>query len=101
MECKLAYLSACRSACKNITTGKNLCSTLISNGYKAAIGYTGDVDIWYSRIFEEVFYVYLTDGMSVYEATEATKNFLRRNYPKVYNEVVPYVEEFGNLGLKI
>lgn len=101
MECKLAYLSACKSACKNTATGKNLCSTLISNGYKTAIGYTDNVDIWYSRIYEEVFYLYLTDGMSVYEAFEATNKFLERNYPKVYEEVVPFVAAFGNLGITL
>lgn len=101
MECKLAYLSACKSACKNTATGKNLCSTLINNGYKAAMGYTDNVDIWYSRIYEEVFYLYLTDGMSVYGAVDATNRFLERNYPKVYEEIVPFVVVFGNLGIKL
>ena len=39
MDCKLAYFGACRSAQNNISIGKNLCSTLVSNGYKAVVGY--------------------------------------------------------------
>lgn len=65
------------------------------------MGYTDNVDIWYSRIYEEVFYLYLTDGMSVYGAVDATNKFLERNYPKVYEEIVPFVAVFGNLGIKL
>lgn len=99
MECRIAYLSACYSACKNEKTGKNLCSTLIDNGYQAVIGYTSDVDIRSSRIFEEAFYYYLSDGASVNRAVELAKKFMSKRYSEEYKDIEPYVDTFGNLGI--
>ncbi|MBD5157634.1 MAG: hypothetical protein HDT13_08380 [Butyrivibrio sp.] len=72
MDCKLAYLGACRSAQNNISTGKNLCGTLVSNGYKAVVGYNADVSHYLAMEFEENFFYYLGEGNNVYTSIEET-----------------------------
>ncbi len=72
---------------------------MIVNSYQAVIGYTSDVDIWYSRIFEEAFYYYLSDGASVNRAVELAKDFMENNYSDICDKIVPYVATFGNLGI--
>lgn len=95
MDCKFAYISVCYGAKSNTVTGKNLCSTLISNGYKAAVGYNTSVKVSESRIYEETFYKYLARGKSVYEARLATEEELGDKYSKIISSA----QYFGNLGL--
>lgn len=95
MECKFAYLSVCYGAKNNTGTGKNLCSTMISNGYKAVVGYDKSVTVKESRLYEETFYKYLSRGKSVYEAKIATEKELGDDYSKIIDST----KYFGNLGL--
>lgn len=99
MECKLAYLSACYSAKTNISTRKNLCSTLISNGYKVVVGYTESVSNTVSKEFEREFYSRLSKGESVYSSLVGAKNYIRDNYNNFYDGFLNSVGAFGNQGL--
>lgn len=105
MDCKLAYLGACRSAQNNTKTGKNLCSTLVSNGYKTVIGYNTDVLNEPAMEFEENFFYYLGQGKSVYTAIEETKDYLKEHGKqkdkKVYDKIFNAIAKFGNLGITI
>ncbi|MCM1307532.1 MAG: hypothetical protein NC223_02915 [Butyrivibrio sp.] len=105
MDCGLAYLGACRSAQNNTKTGKNLCSTLVSNGYKAVIGYSSDVNHYLAMEFEENFFYYLAGGSSVYTAIEETKAYLRKHGKQtnkaVYDDLFNAVARFGNLGITV
>ena len=95
MDCKFAYISVCYGAKSNTVTGKNLCSTLISNGYKAAVGYNTSVKVSESRVYEETFYKYLARGKTVHEARVATENELGGEY----SDIISSAQYFGNLGL--
>ncbi len=53
---EFVFVSACYSAKTNIHSNKNLCSTLIANGAKAAIGYEDTVYVSSSRYYENIFY---------------------------------------------
>lgn len=99
MECKLAYLSVCYSARTNISTRKNLCSTLISNGYKVVVGYTESVSNTVSKEFEREFYSRLSKGESVYSSLVGAKNYIRDNYNNFYDRFLNSVGAFGNQGL--
>lgn len=94
-DCKLVYLSVCYGSKNNTSTGKNLCGTLISNGYKAAVGYDKSVSVKNSRIYEEAFYIYLSRGESIYGAKIATEKELGDSC----KEIIDAVDYFGNLGL--
>ncbi len=95
MDCKLVYLSVCYGSKSNISTGKNLCGTFISNGYKAAVGYDKSVSVENSRIYEEAFYRYLSRGESIYGAKIATEKELGDSC----KEIIDSADYFGNLGL--
>ena len=105
MDCKLAYIGACRSAQNNTETGKNLCGTLVSNGYKAVIGYNTDVVHVFAIQYEESFFDYLAQGKSVYASTRETELYLikkgEREDPEEYERIINSVSKFGNLGLTI
>lgn len=103
MNCNLAFIGACRSAQKNTTTGKNLCSTLVSNGYKTVIGYNTDVKNSFAIEFEENFFYYLGQGKSVYASIEEAKKDLRdkKENKNEHEKIINAVERFGNLGLII
>ena len=103
MDCNLAFLGACRSAQKNTTTGKNLCSTLVSNGYKTVVGYNTDVNNPFAIEFEENFFYYLGQGKSVYASIEEAKKDLRdkKNDKIEHEKIINAVEGYGNLGLTI
>lgn len=100
MECKLAYLSACYSAKTNTSTRKNLCSTLISNGYQAAIGYTDQVSNTVSKEFEREFYSHLSKGESVYSSLNSAKNYISKNN-LLGKAFVDLVQAFGNQALTL
>lgn len=99
MECKFAYLSACYSAKTNINTRKNLCSMLISNGYKAAVGYTEAVSNTVAKEFEREFYSYLSKGWSIYSSLAGARDYIHDNYNGYYDGFLNSVSPFGNLGL--
>lgn len=100
MNCKLAYISACRGAQNNVNTGKNLCIDLINNGYKAAVGYSDDVRTSLSRMYECEFFFNLAEGKSVYGALDATNKYLKDEYKNLFDEIIDSVERFGDLGVK-
>lgn len=99
MDCKLAYLGACRSAQSNTTTGKNLCSTLVSNGYKTVIGYNADVKNPLAIAFEESFFDYFAKGKSVYVSINETIDYLEYLDADKYKEIISAVSKFGDLGV--
>lgn len=101
MDCKLAYLGACRSAQNNTGTGKNLCSTLVSNGYKTVIGYNTDVNHYLAAEFEDSFFDYLAQGYSVYTSINKTIDYFEDFDDDRYIEIINAVSKFGNLGLVI
>lgn len=101
MECKLAYLSACYSAKTNTKTRKNLCSTLISNGYQAAIGYTEAVSNTIAKEFEREFYARWSKGESVYGALKSTKEYMLKTYSWTCEDFLSAVQPFGNQALTV
>lgn len=105
MDCKLAYLGACRSAQSNTATGKNLCSALVSNGYRTVIGYNTNVVHIYAVEFEENFFYSLGQGKSVYASVRETETYLikkgERKNQEEYEKIINAVSEFGDLGMTI
>lgn len=101
MDCKLAYIGACRSAQNNTSTGKNLCSTVVSNGYKTVIGYNDDVNHILASQFEDSFFDYLAQGKSVYASINETIDYFEDMDADKYKEIINAVSAFGNLGLTV
>lgn len=99
MDCKLAYLSACYSAKTNINTHKNLCSTLISNGYKAAVGYTESVSNAMAKDFERKFYSYLSKGENIYNSLNNAKKYMAETYSWTCEKFLSSIQPFGNQGM--
>lgn len=101
MDCKLAYLSACYSAKTNVNTRKNLCSTLISNGYQAVIGYTEAVSNTMAKDFEREFYSHLSKGESVYSSLKSTEKYMLETYSWTCEAFLNSVKSFGNQALTL
>lgn len=100
MECKLVYMSACYSAKTSTDTRKNLCSAFISNGYKAAIGYTDSVSNTVSKDFEREFYCHISKGESMYSSLNSAKIYIEKNNLLGKN-FVNMVQPFGDQSITL
>lgn len=99
MNCNLAFISACYSAKTNTDTNTNLCSKLVSCGYKTVIGYKTEVNVVASRELEDVFY---KNWITYKKPASAALSTAREYVSSIYgsnSEAVTSVTLYGNSGL--
>ncbi len=102
MNCKLAYISACRAGQNSAATGQNLCNNLVKSGYRTAMGYKTEVNTMKSRMYDSIFFSYMGEGMTVNEALAATREyFRRRGEEKEYNEIISSMTVYGDRNLRL
>lgn len=93
---EFVFISACYSAKTNEVSKKNLCSTLVSNGAKAVIGYGEMVLVSSSRYYETVFYQkFISSKSSVASAFVYASVQTQAKYGST-DSVVTSVKLFGN-----
>lgn len=100
MNGNLVFLSVCYGAKTNKVSGMNLCSTLVSKGYRAAIGYKGKVGVGECREFEkDFFYNWVVEKKCIINAFTAARDYVSSKYGS--NNPVPATAAFfGNVSLK-
>ncbi len=99
MNCNLAFISACYGAKTNTSTNTNLCSTLVSRGYKTVIGYKEEVGVQSSRVLEDTFYKnWITYGKPASAALSTARSYASSVYGS-NDEAVTSVTLYGNGGL--
>ncbi len=100
MNGNLVFLSVCYGAKTNKVFGMNLCSTLVSKGYRAAIGYKGKVGVGECREFEKDFlYNWVVEKKCIINAFTTARDYVSSKYGSS-NPVPATAAFFGNGSLK-
>lgn len=102
MNCKLAYICACRAAQNSAATGQNLCNNLVKNGYRTAMGYKTNVPVDKSRMYDNIFFSFMGEGMTVNGALAATREyFMQRGEEEKYSAIISSMTVYGDRNLKL
>lgn len=102
MNCKLAYICACRAAQNSAATGQNLCNNLVKSGYRTAMGYKTDVNTMKSRMYDNIFFSFMGEGMTVNEALAATREYFReQGEEEKYSAIISSMTVYGDRNLRL